>query len=210
MRKIGILGGTFNPVHFGHLRIALECKQELALDELRMIPCALPPHRDVPDVSATQRLQMLELAIASSDEFILDPRELRRAGPSYSVDTLESLNADFPDNALFMIIGSDAFQSLNTWHQWERIPDLCHIVVAQRPDNVLNKNGTVGQLLKHRFVRYLSDLQNARNGFVIPVNVSQLEISSTHIRKLIHQGQSPQYLLPDNVMQYIFENALYN
>ncbi|MDX1811594.1 MAG: nicotinate-nucleotide adenylyltransferase [Gammaproteobacteria bacterium] len=209
MRKIGIFGGTFNPVHYGHLRVALECKMTLALDEMRMMICAQPPHRAHPDVTAQQRLAMLQLGLQQSNELILDNRELEREGPSYSVDTLKSLKSDYPDSALFMVIGSDSFQSLDTWHCWEEILDLCNIVIARRPDNLSDEESRMGQLLRDRFVDTTSKTDAFFAGKIIPVGVSQLEISATAIRDMIRGGMSPQYLLPENVLNFIKEQGLY-
>lgn len=209
MKKIGIFGGTFNPVHYGHLRVALECKQALELDEMRMMICAQPPHREYPGVSAVQRKAMLELALVDSAELMLDARELDREGLSYSVDTLESLKCEFPDAALFMVIGSDSFQSFSSWHRWQHIMDLCNLVIARRPDNVADETSLMGKQLSNHFVKNLSEANKFEYGKVIPVGVSQLEISSTNIRCLIQQNKSPKYLLPDSVLDYIIENSLF-
>lgn len=209
MKKIGVFGGTFNPVHYGHLRVALECKQALQLDEMRMMICSQPPHREQPGVNALQRKKMLELALADSDELMLDARELEREGPSYSVDTLKSLKADFSESALFMVIGSDSFQALNTWHSWDEILELCNIVIARRPDAAADESSTVGNLLTDRFIQDFQQASQSVSGKVIPVAVSQLEISATNIRNLIKRDRSPKYLLPDSVLNYIKENLLY-
>jgi len=209
VKKIGMFGGTFNPVHYGHLRVALECKQALQLDEMRLMICSQPPHRELPDVTDTQRKAMLELAIDGSPEFIIDSRELDRQGPSYSVDTLQSLRAEYPEAALFMVIGSDSFQSLNTWHRWQEILELANIVIAKRPDNIQDENSPMGIRLKQHFLHVSKIDEFPLAGAIISVPVTQLEISATQIRQLIMKGYSCQYLLPDKVINYIKSNSLY-
>lgn len=134
-KRIGLFGGTFDPVHIGHMRSAVEMAEQFALDELRLLPNARPPHRETPQVSAAQRLAMVERAVAGVERLTVDPRELRRDKPSYTIDTLESVRAELAaDDQLFMLIGWDAFCGLPTWHRWEALLDHCHIVVLQRPD----------------------------------------------------------------------------
>ena len=141
-RMVGVVGGTFDPIHDGHLRMALEVANRLALDEVRFIPSAKPPHRDEPDATDLQRLNMVELAIMGEARFILDDREYRREGDSYMVDTLESLRDEMGrDVSLILILGSDAFLGLTSWHRWQRLLELTHIAVVVRPGfefNLLN------------------------------------------------------------------------
>ena len=135
---IGIFGGTFDPVHYGHLRSALEVKDIFGLSEVRLIPCAQPPHREQPAATALMRLHMLELAIENQPGLIIDTRELNRQGVSYMVDTLKSLRQEFPNEPLLLFIGSDAFNHLKTWHQWQHLFDTAHIVVMTRPGFEIN------------------------------------------------------------------------
>ncbi len=207
--SIGILGGTFDPVHYGHLRVALECKESLGLDELRMLPCARPPHRDQPIATAEQRLAMLELALQDSDHILADERELTRSGLSYMIDTLKSFKADFPQAVLFLIVGSDSFQSLPTWHNWEKILDFANIVIAKRPDSKDDRLSETGRLLSGCFVNERDKFRQMPNGVIFELQVSQLDISSTGIRKLVQQKKSPQYLLPKAVINYIKNHSLY-
>lgn len=133
---VGIVGGTFDPIHFGHLRMALELSTRLGLDEVRFIPAARPPHRGEPDASDLQRLEMVARAILAEERFVLDDREYRREGDSYMVDTLESLRAEMGDDvSLNLIMGSDAFLGLADWHRWQSLLELAHIVVVTRPDS---------------------------------------------------------------------------
>ena len=203
------MGGMFNPVHNAHLRVAIECKEMFNFDELRMVPCAMPPHRELPDVDSQQRLEMLRLALCDVDGVEVDGRELERSGLSYTVDTLRSLKDDFPESSLYLILGSDAFQSLTTWREWENILELSNIVIAHRPDNENDLNSDVGQLLKECFTHDISAFLNQGVGQVYSLEVTQLEISSSQVRELIGKNMSAQFLMPDAVINFIKENRLY-
>lgn len=208
MRKIGILGGTFDPVHYGHLRIAVECKEALGLDELRMIPCALPSHRNEPDANAQQRLEMLSLALLDIKDIIADDRELKRKGYSYTVDTLESLKKTFPEAVFYLIIGSDSFQNILQWHKWQSIVELANIVIAQRPDHGNDQESLAGKTLAERFCS-VDEIKNAESGKITCLGVSQLDISATRIRNLILEKRTLKFLLPDSVIQFIEKHNLY-
>lgn len=209
MNLIGLLGGTFDPIHYGHLRIALDVQQALDLTEVRMIPCYLPPHREGPSTSAQQRLAMLHLAVTNEPSLVVDEREFIRGGPSYTVDTLVSLRADYPSDALCLILGSDAFEGLYQWHQWQRISCLAHIVVAYRPGWRGAEHSAMMTRLKENYTQDVRDLLAVPYGKVIASPVTQLEISATRIRQLVKLGQSPRFLLPDSVFEYIKINEIY-
>ncbi|MDH5300239.1 MAG: nicotinate-nucleotide adenylyltransferase [Gammaproteobacteria bacterium] len=209
-RAIGILGGTFDPIHFGHLRIALELQQELGLAAVRMLPCAQPPHRGQPGASGEQRLQMLQLALQGEPALQIDTREYHRSGPSYTVDTLRSLRAELgEDQPLCLIMGSDAFAGLPSWHQWQQLFELAHIVIAHRPGWI--RQGTqLGDLdISARFIAQPQALHQQPAGWILPWSVSQLEISATAIRQWVRQGKSVRYLLPEAVREYIEVTRLY-
>jgi nicotinate-nucleotide adenylyltransferase len=207
---IGIFGGTFDPVHYGHLRPLLEVKQALDLAEVRLIPCCIPPHRDAPDVSAEQRLAMLKLAVADTPGFIIDPRELIRGGSSYTVDTLQSLRNELGKHkSLCLIMGLDAFVALDGWHQWQRLPELAHIIVTQRPGGLLPKTGAVAELVEQSQALDLAELQQQPAGRVWFQSVTQLDISATAIREQLAHSQDVQFLLPDSVRHYIETHSLY-
>ena len=208
MRKIGVLGGTFDPVHFGHLRVGLECKEALSLDELRMVPCATPSHRNSPFASAQQRSEMLAAAINDKDGIFVDDRELKRTGYSYTVDTLESLRLEFPEAALYLIVGSDSFQNILQWHKWQSIVDLANIVIAQRPDHGNDRESEAGLKLQNRFCS-VEEIKNFPSGKIAFVDVSQLDISATNIRELVRVNRSIKYLLPDSVIEFIENRKLY-
>lgn len=207
---IGILGGTFDPVHFGHLRTALDVQQALSLDEVRFIPCGEPPHRNKPLAEPLQRLSMVRAAIAGQKKFTVDDREIRRGGPSYMVDTLASLKQDFKDQALCLIIGTDAFNGLDQWHQWQRVFDFANVVVMRRPaiegQSTLNKR--VYKQVKHR-VLDKDALTKKQNGGICFVSVTQLDISATVIRQQWQQGKDIQFFLPDSVLTLIQQQNIY-
>lgn len=209
MRLIGVFGGTFDPVHYGHLRTALELEYVLGLDEVRFVPCAAPPHRTAPLAPADLRVRMLEAATEGRAAFVIDERELQRAGPSYSVDTLASLRAELPDASLCMIVGMDAFLGLPTWHAWHRLLELAHIVVAHRPGWRVPVEGELGELIAARETRSRDDLRQSVAGCVHVEEVTQLEISSTHLRTTIGAGIPAKYLMPDGVWDLIVETGCY-
>jgi len=203
---IGLMGGTFNPIHYGHLRPALEVADVLGLDEVRFIPAKQPPLRDEPCVSAEHRSKMVKLAIQNESKFVLDERELHRKNMSYSVDTLQSLREELGDNIpLCWMMGADAYQRFSQWHQWEKILQLTHLVVSHRPNYLLDNN----QLERHHATE-LSDLSTTLAGKIFFVPVTQLDISATMIRENLKNNRNVRYLLPDAVYNYINENNLYS
>lgn len=208
---IGIFGGTFDPVHIGHLRPVLEVFQDLALDEVRLIPCHVPPHRAAPAASATQRLAMLEAAIHGEPGLKADDRELRRPGPSYTVDTLTSLRAELGNTTpLCLLLGMDAFAGLNTWHRWRELIQLAHLIVMHRPASPPPAQGDVAALFAEHRTDNLALLRSRPAGHILLKEVTQLDISATHIRALIKEGKSARYLLPDGVWDKVRKNRIYS
>ncbi|MDP3977020.1 MAG: nicotinate-nucleotide adenylyltransferase [Pseudomonas sp.] len=208
-KKIGIFGGTFDPVHIGHLRSALEVAEFMALDELRLIPSARPPHREAPQVSAHDRLAMVELAVAGLPPLRVDDRELKRDKPSYSIDTLESLRSELAaDDQLFLLIGWDAFCDLPSWHRWSELLEHCHILVLQRPDADSEAPETLRNLLA---ARSISDplVLTGPGGQISFIWQTPLAVSATQIRSLLANGKSVRFLLPDAVLSYIHAHGLY-
>lgn len=208
-RRIGILGGTFNPVHIAHLRGALEVTEQLALDELRLVPSARPPHRQAPQASAEQRLAMVELAVAGEPRLTVDGRELLRAKPSFTYDTLESLRGELAvDDQVFLLLGWDAFCGLPTWHRWQELLQHCHILVLQRPDAGSEAPEALRDLLAARSV---SDPQGlvGPSGQIAFVWQTPLAVSATQIRHLLAEGRSVRFLVPDAVLAYIQTHGLY-
>jgi nicotinate-nucleotide adenylyltransferase len=203
------MGGTFDPIHIGHLRSALEARELLGCDELRFIPCHQPPHRALPSVTSLQRLRMIELAIAGEPRLRVDAREIEREGPSYTIDTLAELRAEVgPNCALHLLIGMDAFVELNTWRRWDELLDFANLVVMQRPDSAFPQQGAVAELLRAHRVE-LNEVKTKVQGAIAIVQLTPLPISATAIRALIHAQRSPRYLLPDAVWQFIREQRLY-
>lgn len=209
MNPIGVFGGTFDPVHYGHLRTAFEMLQALRFGEVRLIPCGDPPHRGDTFASAALRLEMVRAAVAGQRGLVADDRELRRDGPSYTVDTLKSLQREFSDRSLGLILGMDAFLGLPRWHRWDEILELAHIVVAHRPGWRAPDLGPLGKLLDERGTLRVEDLHEARHGRIHIHAVTQLEISSTEIRELVEAGRDPRFLMPDAVREVIASSACY-
>ena len=213
MPAIGILGGTFNPVHYGHLRMAQELAEALHLDTVRFIPAANPPHKDAPAISAKQRADMVKLAIANNDRFEFDDRELHRAGASYTLDTLHSLREELgPHVSITLFMGSDAFTKFDTWHRWQEIIALCHIALVQRPqlrghEQKLSKS--LETFLHDHYSENRDDLRHEPSGFVTMRQITALDISSTAIRHALQHDNSVRYLMPDSVIDYIQTNKLY-
>lgn len=204
---VGIFGGTFDPVHFGHLRSALEVCQQLELDHVRLMPCHVPPHRPQPQLKAAERRLLLELAVKSCPTLIVDDRELTRDGPSYSVDTLLSLRSEFPDNPLFLILGSDAFRQIDSWSRWTQLLDLAHIVVMQRAGEALDLSAALQKWLSKNLAQPADRASAA--GKIWPVAVTPLAISATAIRAKRAAGESVQFLLPEAVLTAIDQLGLY-
>ena len=207
---IGILGGTFDPIHYGHLRTALDVQQCCELDEVRFIPCGEPAHRNTPIAEPLQRLAMVRAAVTGQDKFTVDDREIRRKGPSYMVDTLASLKNDFKSESLSLILGTDAFNGLEQWHKWQTIFELANIIVMRRPET--DGNATINKrlfsLIKHRLVE-ADNLKIKEKGAVCFVPVTQLSISATKIRQQWQEQKDNQFLLPDSVITLIQQQDIY-
>lgn len=209
MRPMGVFGGTFDPIHYGHLRTAFEMLQALRFEEVRFMPCGDPPHRGTTFASANERLRLVDLATAGQDGFVVDDREIRRQGPSYSIDTLLSLREEFPDRALGLIVGMDAFLGLPGWHRWAEFLDVAHIIVAHRPGWKAPDLGPLGEMITDFGTHRVDDLHTALNGRIHIHAVTQLEISSTEIRELVAAGRDPRFLMPDSVRDEIAASGCY-
>jgi nicotinate-nucleotide adenylyltransferase len=211
MRLVGILGGTFDPVHFGHLRMAQELANALALSEVRFIPTATPPHKQQPAISAMHRAEMVRLAIADNAQFVLDKRELDRAqtehSPSYSIDTLISLRNELgAQAAICLLMGHDAFLGLASWHRWQELLDYCHIVVASRPGappNTESMPAPLADVWNQSSTTQISDLSDKAAGLILMQAITALDISATSIREDFKNDVSPRYLMPDCLITYI-------
>ena len=206
---IGVFGGTFDPIHYGHLRTAFEMLQALRFDEVRFIPCGDPPHRGRTFAPASERLRMVELAIGGQAGFVADDRELRRKGPSYTIDTLGGLREAFPTRSLGLIVGMDAFLGLTSWHRWDELLAVAHTVVAHRPGWKAPDIGPLGELISEFGTHRVDDLHEALHGRIHIHAVTQLEISSTEIRDLVAAGRDPRFLMPDEVRDRILDSGIY-
>jgi nicotinate-nucleotide adenylyltransferase len=209
LRTIALLGGTFDPIHIGHLRAAIELREQLGFDEVRLVPCHLPPHRASPSVDSAARKTMVALAIAGVDGLRLDDRELKRNGPSFTIDTLIETRAEIGAHcSLIWALGVDAFAALDSWQRWRELLNYAHIVVMQRPAANLPRHGVVADLFNaHR--AEISALHERTHGAIVTFALPPLAVSATALRGLIAAQRSPRYLVPDAVCDYIREHNLY-
>ena len=197
-------------MHFGHLRLALEVRQQLQLEAVRLVPLYSPPHREAPVAAAAQRLRMLQLAVADTDELVVDDCELARKGTSYTIETVRLLRVQNPDRPLCLMVGMDAFQALDTWRDWSALLDYVHLVIVDRAGQVPDiRNPALEQLYTNHRADDTAVLTEATAGAIIKVNAPLLEISSTAIRDHLRRGDSIKYLLPDAVLSYIEQESLY-
>ncbi len=209
MSPIGIFGGTFDPIHYGHLRTAFEMLQALRFAEVRFVPSGDPPHRGVTYAPAPLRLDMVRAAIRNEASFVVDDCELRREGPSYTVDTLAAMRQGQPEASMGLILGMDAFLGLTSWHRWDEILNYAHVVVAHRPGWRAPDIGPLGKLISEHGTHRIDDLHEQRNNCIYIHAVTQLEISSTEIRELVMAGRDPRFLMPDDVREVIVSSNCY-
>ena len=212
---IAIFGGTFDPIHFGHLRLAQELAESIHLAEVRFMPGGTPPHRAAPQVTSAQRLEMARLALGDNPLFRIDDREVRRSGPGYTVDTLTEIRNELgAERPLCLLLGADAFLELATWHRWHELFALAHIIIAHRPGfppeswparmpEPLAREYSA-RLMRQPFAVHLSPA-----GGIVTQAIAALDISASMIRDSLARGVSPRYLLPDPVLDYIRSHALY-
>jgi nicotinate-nucleotide adenylyltransferase len=206
------MGGTFDPIHFGHLRMAQEISDLLTLSRVYFIPSATPPHKTQTTVSARHRAAMVNLAIAENPQFKLDLRELEREGASYSIDTLHSLRSELGDEiSICLLLGSDVFLKLNTWHRWNELLNVCHIILVHRPHTEIQEAlpAQLQTLLHNHYSEHIEDLSLAPSGHITMQPITSLDISATAIRENMKHGRSLRYLMPDSVISYIQANRLY-
>lgn len=208
MKPLGLFGGTFDPVHFGHLRPLIDLRDALPFEAIRVLPCHRPPHRARPHAASEDRAEMLRLALEDVDGLVLDAREMQRRRPSYSVETLESFRAELPQTPLCWILGHDAFAGIHRWHRWRELLGLAHLVVCDRPDSP-PLGGEPARLLREHGVDSPWPLTEAPAGCILRWPVTQLDISATRIRQLAANGQDLRYLVPEPVRRYIERNAIY-
>lgn len=200
MTAVGIFGGTFAPIHNGHLRLALELRERLALDRVHLIPSGEPPHRDAPRISARRRFDWVQLACAGEPGLVADDREVRRAGRSYTYDTLLGLRAEMPDAALVLLLGDDAANQFHTWHRWREIPQLAHLVFAARPYETAAPANELLALLRGSRAAEAAELRKWPAGRFMTATLPPLAISSTRVRGLLKAGRSVCGLVPQSVI----------
>jgi nicotinate-nucleotide adenylyltransferase len=212
---VALLGGTFDPVHYGHLRFADDVRRALGMSEVRLVPAGDPPHRGSPSASAADRLAMLQLAVMEFPGLVVDDRELRRAGKSYSVLTLTELRREFPDSPLLLLLGADAFRGLPWWHKWGELFNLAHLVVVERPG--VNLEATLPAPLlpiwRDRLVHDPGILLSRSAGAILAQPIAPLDVSATTIREHLAKGgdagEKWRGLLPPAVLAYIDLHHLY-
>ena len=205
----GLFGGTFDPIHVGHLRTAFEILEALQLEAMRFLVAGEPPHRESIHADAATRAALVRAAIADEPRFQLDERELHRQGPSYTVDTLAELRAEQPRRSLCLVLGMDAFLGLPGWHRWQELLAHAHVVVAHRPGWQAPQAGVLGELLARHGTADPAELHRVPAGRIHVRPVTQLEISSSAIRALVRAGQTPRYLVPDPVCRLLADSGCY-
>lgn len=211
LAPVGVFGGTFDPVHYGHLRTALELVEQLQLQQLRLMPCAVPPHRESPACAASHRAAMVELAVAGEPRLACDTRELERQGVSYTIDSLVELRRELGEGySLCLVMGCDAVLGITAWHRWQELLDWAHVVVIARPGWQLPVTGPVADWLRQHRLVDRHPLRARPNGGTLIEELRPLAISSTEIRRLLAAGRSPRYLLPQAVLDYIQTHNLYH
>lgn len=207
---IGIFGGTFDPIHCGHLRVALDVAEILSAERVHLIPLRVATHRTQPVASPAQRLAMIRAAVADTPLLVADECELQRPGTSYTVDTLNSFRHEFGEQkSLCLLLGNDAFSGFMQWRNPHEILGLAHLVVMQRPGYRLPEDAALRSLLNRRRTQSVGDLHVKPAGKILFHDVTQLGISSSDLRERAAQGRSIRYLTPDSVIQLIEKNSLY-
>lgn len=207
---VGVFGGTFNPVHYGHLRSAVELLERLGLSELRLMPSASPPLRDEPTCSAEHRAAMVELAVKGEPGLVCDQRELMRSGKSYTIDSLIEIREELGSQRSFcMVLGFDALLKIDRWHRWDELLNWAHVVVIARPGWTLPQDGPVARWLAEHRLMSPQQLREAPAGGVLVEELRPLDISATEVRDLIRAGRSVRYLMPHAVLRYIETHQLY-
>lgn len=208
-KAIGILGGTFDPIHLGHLRLAVELHEALDLAKVHITPTLKPMYRKQPVASPLQRLEMVKCAVEGEPALFADDREIRRGGITYTIDTLLEMRTEMPETPLCLLVGIDAFLGFPSWHRWKEILDYAHIIVAHRPHYHLPNAGIVADLIQSQLQKEISFIHENMAGGILLRPITALEISATDIRKQIAMGRNPRYLLPDGVYDYIKQNGTY-
>lgn len=208
-QPIGILGGTFDPIHLGHLRLAIELHDTLNLAKVHIVPCYQPVHRKEPVASPIERFAMVQAAVENEPALVADDTEIKRQGPSYMIDTLLTLKQANPHAPLCLLLGIDAFLGFTSWHRYQDILENAHLIVAHRPQYHLPTTGNIADLLQARLESDSQAIHSRSSGVIIFRPITPLEISASDIRKQIAMGRNPRYLLPDAVYEHIKQQRIY-
>jgi nicotinate-nucleotide adenylyltransferase len=209
MRPFGVFGGMFDPIHYGHLRTAHELHELLGLEAVAFVPAGEPPHRATPLADAATRLEMVRAAVGDDPHFVVDDRELRRAGPSYTILTLEELRAERGAQSLVLIVGMDAFAGIDLWHRAAELISLAHMVVARRPEASLPATGLAAALVAERRCEDPARLASSPAGLVHVCENTELVLSSSAVRAVIAGGRDPRYLMPEAARRIILAKGSY-
>jgi nicotinate-nucleotide adenylyltransferase len=208
--SIAIYGGTFDPVHIGHLRSAIDVRSTLEVGRLFMVPSSTPPHRQKPSVTPADRLEMLRLSVTDLAGIEVDDREINRSGVSYSIDTLAEIRSEYPLCHIYFILGADAFSLLHTWHRWQELTDFAHLVVLERPGSSSPQpTDPVLEWRSEREIKTVSEFGAENMGRVLRLKLAQWQVSATDIRERCRTGQSIDLLVPKTVQSFIDEHKLY-
>ena len=209
MKPIGILGGTFDPIHNGHLRLAIESYEQLDLKEVRLIPLNIPPHRNTPHASPEQRLEMMQIALHKLSGLVIDDCELHREGPSYTIDTVSAVRNKAGGTPICLLMGMDAFNTIPSWHRWEELLDQVHIVIADRAADDIAKDPNMTVFFNTHHMNDISKLHKVPAGNIVKIDIPMLDISASKIRNIISSEKDASHLLPGNVLEFIKTNNLY-
>jgi len=204
-----LFGGTFDPIHYGHLRCAEEARQKLKVKTISLLPAGQPAHRAMPLATADQRLEMLRLALKEFPHLQIDCREIDRSGPSYMVDTLEAVRKQWPHRPVHLLAGQDAVNRLDGWHQWLQLFKLANIVILTRPAANVAYSKELGDQIDKRRTNDIAFLNSTSAGAVLPLQVAAVDISATMIKSIIRLGRAPKGMMPPEVWSYILEKGLY-
>jgi nicotinate-nucleotide adenylyltransferase len=209
MRAIGVFGGMFDPIHFGHLRTAHELHELLGLESIAFVPAGDPPHRAAPLADSKTRLEMVRAAVADDPRFFVDDRELQRSGPSYTILTLEALRAERGAQPIALIMGMDAFAGIERWHRARELLAFAHIVIALRPKAPAPREGFAARLLQDHRCDNPARLSSSPAGLVHVSENTQLDLSSSAVRAVIAAGRDPRYLMPEAARRIILATGSY-
>ena len=209
-KRIGLLGGSFDPIHFGHIKPSIQLAKQHQLQSVRLIPCKISPFKDSTFTTAQHRWNMISIISGNSELFEADARELERDTPSYTYETLSEIAQEVSsDSTLFWIMGEDSLPEFPDWYQAEKIMELCHVLVMRRPGYEASEKIEASAWLKSYMCEDASKLDEKQHGYIYMTDVELFEISSTQIRQTLQAGEQPRFMLPGGVWNYIKRNNLY-